>query len=555
MVTPRSAASARGRSTSRKDLGTPVRGRSSLEARVGPSNGRRSRVTKRLAVVLLTAMAMGLTACGGNSDGSGARGDVLTVGNPYAPPNLDPAKAGGAFIQYSGLAYDPLIYLNGDGELEPRLAQSWKYLNSTNTEFELKLRADVKFSDGSPLTADVVKRNVAYFAASGGEAAGALANITEVSVVDDLTVRMKLATPNPMMPDLFTQWQIAGLMISGKALDDPKALEKQTFGAGPYVLDEAATVPNDHYTYVPNSEYWNPDDIHYKKVVVKVLPNPNTALSAVRSGQVDVISGDLTQVVDAAEDAGLDIASAHNPFWGLAIADRAGDLIPALGDPRVRQALNYAVDRESITEALFGKWGEPTDQIVLPGMQGYNDRSFYEYDPDKAKQLLAEAGYPDGFELPVLSIETFSLMTQAIADDFSKIGVEVKIVNRGDATAYATDLQSGKFPAYAIGYGTMPPYLLGQRLFLSDAGMFNPLKSSDAQIQEWFTEAARSTGVAQDALYQKTIARLAEEGWFVPVSFVSLFTISSPDVAGVKMSDGRAFTMPNEFYPAKGSDG
>ena len=560
MVTPWWAASSRGWSASRKALEVTERGRRSHMGRAGSSRRsgpNRPWRTKRLAGALVTVLALVLTACGGNGGdgGSGAQGDVLTIGNPYAPPNLDPAKAGGGFIWYSAMAYDPLIYLNGDGKLEPRLATSWRYIGTNNMEFELKLRPDVKFSDGSALTADVVKRNVEYFAASGGEAAGALANIKEVTAVDEVTVRMKLATPNPMMPEQFTQWQLAGLMISGQALDNPKALEKQTFGAGPYVLDEAQTVPNDHYTYVPNPEYWNPNDIHYAKVVMKVLPNPNTALSALRSGQVDVISGDLTQVVDAAQDAGLNIASAHQPFWGLAIADRTGAIVPALGDPRVRQALNYAVNRDSITSALFGKWGESTDQIVLPGMQGYNDRTFYGYDPDKAKELLAEAGYPNGFELPVLSIETFSLLTQAIADDLSKIGVDVKISNRGDATTYVTDLQSGKFPAYAIGYGTMPPYFLGQRLFLPNAGMFNPLKSSDTMVEDWYAEAARSTSDVQDELYGRIIARLAEEGWFIPVSFVSLFTISSPDVAGVEMSDGRAFAMPTEFYPADGSNG
>lgn len=564
MVTPRSAASSRGWST----FGTvwevtAQRVRSWREGHIGPAGANglgRVRPIRRLALVWLTALALVLTACSGNGDGdeggAGARGDVLTVGNPFAPtPNLDPAQAGGGFIWYSGLAYDPLIYVNGDGVLEPRLAASWEYLDDKNMEFELKLRPDVKFSDGSAFTADVVKRNVEYFASAGGESAGALANITEVTAVDDLTVRMTLATPNPMMPEQFTQTQLAGFMISPKALENPKTLETETFGAGPYVLDGAQTVPNDHYTYVPNPEYWNPDDIHYKKVVIKVLPNPNTALSALRSGQVDVIAGDLTQVVDTAEDAGLNIASAHQPFWGLALADRAGDIVPALGDPRVRQALNYAINRQSITDGLFGKWGKPTDQIVLPGIQGYNDRTFYEYDPDRAKALLAEAGYPDGFELSVLGIETLSLMTQAIADDLSKIGVDVKIANRGDATTYVTDLQSGKFPAYAIGYGTMPPYFLGQRLFLPDAGLFNPLESSDQQIEDWYAEAAQSTGEEQDELYRQIIARLAEQGWFVPVSFVSLFTISSPDVAGVEMSDGRPYALPNEFHPADGSDG
>jgi peptide/nickel transport system substrate-binding protein len=363
-------------------------------------------------------------------------------------------------------------------------------------------------------------------------------------------VRLTLSSPFPLLPDLFTQAIQSGNMISGEALKQPAQLATQTVGAGPYVLEPSATVAGDHYTYVPNPRYWDKSSVHYQKVVIKVLPNPNTALAALKTGQADVIQGDATTVA-AATQAGLQIGHAPVSFHGLAFADRTGSLVPALGDVRVRQAINYALDRDKITKGLFGaSFGMPAQQIVAPGMDGYNDTTFYSYDPDKAKQLLAAAGYPDGFKLPVLSFTTLNLLAQAVTDDLAKVGVQLQLTSRSDPTAYTKDLASGKFPAFAIGYGMNPVAIMGQGLFLPNGALFNPRKSSDPQITAWYNQALAADENRRAELDKMIVARLAEQAWFAPVSYASQLVYARPTVSAVQLTPGRPYAYPVEWKPA-----
>ncbi|AEW99837.1 ABC transporter substrate-binding protein [Streptantibioticus cattleyicolor] len=326
----------------------------------GPS---RPRHRTALAALALTALLAG--GCSAGADQSPNGPGVLAVGTGFTPDSLDPARINTAFTWYVDPAYDPLIYLAPDGSLHPRLALSWRYVGSGNRVFEIRLRPHVRFSDGTPLTADVVKRNIAYFRGAGGGAAPYLAPVTSVDVIDPLTVRLTLSRPDPLLAQVFTQDHQAGDVISATALDRPGRLATRTFGAGPYVLDAAATVADDHYTYVPNPGYWNRAAVPRHKLVIKVLPNADTALAALRTGQVDAVQGDQT-TVDAARTAGLNIADAPHVVWGLALADRAGTLSTPLGDVLVRQALNYAVDRRAITKASSAATAPPPNSSCPP---------------------------------------------------------------------------------------------------------------------------------------------------------------------------------------------
>lgn len=508
---------------------------------------RKSRLTASIALAL--GVGLGATACVSQDSPAPTVGELLTVGYNIPPTTLDPAKAGGAMTWYTSLAYDSLVYMAPDGSLEPQLAESWDYVGDGNTDFEFRLRPDVVFSDGTPLTAEVVKANIEYAQNAASEASAALASIDDVQVVDDLTVHLHFSTPNPLAARMFSQHQFSGFMISGEALESPEELASETFGAGPYVLDSTESVPNDHYTYVRNDTYWNPDAQHYESIVIKVLPNPNTALSALQTGQVDLIPGDAS-TVDAASTSGFGIVHEPLTFFGLAIADRDGELVPALGDVRVRQALNYAVDREKITAALYGDYGVPTEQIVLPGQDGYVEGDVYSYDPEKAKELLAEAGYPDGFTAKVMTFELQSLVVQAIADDLGKIGVTLELDNTSDPTTYVSGLTSGQYAIYGISYGTFPLHLMAPQLFLQGASLWNPLDTADADLAQWYAQAASATPDERAGLYQQMSERLVEQGWFVPVTFVDQLWYVSPNVAGVEASPARPSVWPSEWYPA-----
>ncbi|MFC0534206.1 ABC transporter substrate-binding protein [Phytohabitans kaempferiae] len=490
-------------------------------------------------------------ACSGDSGGTSPSGPAttLTIGQTYGPNSLDPAKTNGALQMYVWPAYEPLVYWAPDGSLQPRLATSWKYVGTGNTRFEMTLRPGVKFSDGSPLNAEVVKANIEYAKQAGGEIVPLLAPIASVEAVDELTVGLSLSEPFPLLPTLFTQSRGSGRPISGEALRRPEKLATESFGAGPYMLDPAATVANDHYAYVPNPHYWDTASVRYEKVVVKILPNPNTALAALKTGQVDVMPGSPT-TIEAAKAAGLDVRHAPVSFSGLAFADRTGDLVPALGDVRVRQAINHALDREKITKGLFGEYGAPAQQIVAPGMDGYNDTTFYNYDVARARQLMAEAGYADGFDLPVLTSANTNLMGQAIADELRQIGVRVRISNQAEAANYLKEMATGKFAAYVIGYGMNQVVLMGPNLFLPKSVQFNPRKSSDRQIEAWYQQALAVDDAARGELTKKIVARLAEQAWFAPVTYTSASVYSRSTVSDVQITAQRPSLYPLEWKPA-----
>lgn len=533
-----------------RSLRNALSGVREILAQLAPASLKRRtiRYTSALIAVLLLTVACG--ASDQTDSDESAQGEVLTIGHSLQPNSIDPARVNGAMLSYVGLAYDSLVNLAPDGSLEPRLAESWEYIGDGNVLFEFRLRPDVTFSDGSPLTAEVVRANIEYYKEAGGEAAAALATIEKIEVVDDLTIRLHLSEPNPTIPLTFTWQQLAGNMISGEALENPEVLATETFGAGPYILDADRTVANDHYTYVVNPDYWNPDSQNWRKIVIKVLPNANTALSALQTGQIDVMSGS-PDTAEAAVAAGINVVHAPQAFVGLAFADRTGELAPPLGDVRVRQAVNFALDREKITAALYGDYGSANEQILREGQPGRLDGTFYTYNPDRARELLEEAGYADGLTFDVLTNSVRATLAQAIAAELEKVGIKLNIVTAPDIPTFTEDMADGKYPAFTIGFGSFDMHTMGPRLFLRDAMPFNARKTEDAQLQAWYDEAASADPDTQKDLYEQMQQRILEEAWFAPVSFIDNLTYTNDRVAGVDNSPARPGTWPLEWRPAE----
>jgi peptide/nickel transport system substrate-binding protein len=519
------------------------------------SSGRRAFLVAAAAVTLTATAACSGT---GGTDGRGAAntgapsgvGEQLTLAYPAAPNNLDPAKINQSAALFVTPAYDPLIRRASDGSLEPGLAESWEYVGTDNTVFELTLRSGVTFSDGAELDAAGVVAHLEYVQAAGGPQAGYLVGAS-FAAPEPMTVRITFGTPNPLAPDILTQDYVIGDVISPAALADPEQLAGSSAGAGPYTLDPEATVAGDHYTYVANPDYWNKDQVHYRKMVLRVITDPNTALNAIRTEQVDVTLGDYS-TVEAAKSAGLQVAQVPFVFAGLAFLDRDGSLVPALGDVRVRQAINYALDRETISEALLGEYGLPTEQTGIPGTDDHveADAGRYAYDPDKARELLAEAGYADGFDLTVLSTPPAGIgaMAQVVADQLSKVGIRVSLQTK-DPNGYMSDLASGRYPAAAIGYGAQPTYIEGPGLFLPSAAVFNPRKSEDPELTALYATLAGASEDERPAAAQAVQHRLIEQAWFAPVVFSPVFYYAAPDLGGLAVTPQSPIPNLVDWYP------
>lgn len=512
------------------------------------------RPSRRAVVAGFFVVALLASGCSDGeapSAGGNEPSTTLDLGMPAPAVTYDPAKAVTDSLWITELAYDPLIYRASDGSLQPRLAESWSYIGSGNTLFELKLRPDVKFSDGSPLTAEVVKGNFEYYAETS-RAASKIAMFESIEVVDDLTVRIHLSEPHPAMPDLFTQPKFVGDLASGPALDDPTVMTANTFGAGPYMIDADATVAKSTYTFVPNPHYWNPDAVHYDKVVVKVIENPNTALAALKTGQIDAIQGDFT-TAEAAEKAGLQVVQTPRQWFGVIIGDAEGTLVPALKDERVRQALNYAVDRQKIADGLLGRFGVPTEQIVMPGQSGYSEEAFYDYDPERAEELLREAGFPDGFTLPVTTTAKrgLDLLVQAMADDWKAVGIDVELTTEANDGTYSEAQTAAELPVFGVSFGSDGElHNMGSTLY-QDSSTFNPFGIEDPELDALRDEAAAITDTAaREEVYKQLVRRLVETGRYVPVVAGSIVYYANDTIAGLEVTASSQQADPLDFRPA-----
>lgn len=523
---------------------------------IRPIQGRRASAIGGVVV----AAAIVATACGGgspSSSGGGGKpvaGNTLTVAVPAPPNSLNPGKVDNAFADYTVLAYDPLIYQASDGSLQPDVASSWKYLGSGNTQFQLTIRPGVSFSDGGTVTAADVKASLMYAKTDAGDQSAMLAGVSSIDVTGPLTVVLHLSTPDPLLPETLTQNYGVGEVISPKGLANPGHLSVTypSAGTGPYVFSPAQSVAGDHYTYLARSGYFDPSRQHYKKVVLRVIANPQAEVNALTTGQVDVVVAGDASTASQVKSAGMHIASVPFVFQGLDLIDRTGEISKPLGDVRVRQAINYAIDRQTLAKAVLGTYGVPTDETVLPGADGYSPAaaSEYPYDPAKAKQLLTQAGYPNGFTLPVatISLAGIGTMAQAVAGQLAKVGIKLDITTVSDAASYLTDATSHKFPAIAVGYGAQPMYLEGQGLFLPSAAVFNGYKTPSPQLDGLFAQAAAASPARRAQLDEQMEKYLVDNAWLAPVAFSPVLYFSRPNVGGVTVSPNAPTATPLDWY-------
>ncbi|WBU37514.1 ABC transporter substrate-binding protein [Homoserinibacter sp. YIM 151385] len=478
-------------------------------------------------IAVSAALVMVMTGCTGGGSEAPAGDGKLAIGALVDVASFDPAQSDvGHYMQYLQPAYDTLIRLDDQGELQPMLAESWEYIDETNTTLELKLREGVEFSDGTPLTAEIAAASLERFAAANGPRSSALAAVDSYDAVDDTTLVVNLSTPDPALTHNLTL--PAGMITNPEVADD--ALASVPAGTGPYVLDEDATRRGDVYVFTRNENYYDPDSFPFDEIDVRVLTDATARLNAVKTGQVDSALGFAPQKAEA-EGAGLEVISAPGDWQGLFIIDREGTTTEALGDARVRQAINYAIDGDAILETVVFGEGSSSTQMFYPGTPAYDDalNDAYPFDPEKAKELLAEAGYADGFTLRMPSTDTFlpevyPIVQQQLGD----VGITVEFSPQTPAAGLDPYL-GGEFPAYVFSWGSSQNWL-DATLLLSEEGAWNPLHAADPEIADLMSRIAVASVEEQEPLYRELSAHVVDEAWFAPFYVVNNLAFHGPDV-------------------------
>ncbi|QCQ16607.1 ABC transporter substrate-binding protein [Microbacterium sp. RG1] len=493
---------------------------------------------RKALVVAAAAAALTLSGCaaGGTSVPTDS---TLTVGFNSPPISLDPLRAAnGQGRWYEDPAYMSVLQIDDDNNVVAGLADKWGYVGDDNTTFRFTLREGLTFADGTPVNAQAVVDSFDYFLANGSGPTRAYFLGMTATALDDTEVELKTQTPNPIIDQLLTQDYYAFSPISAAGLADDNARAGQTFGVGPYVLDTAQTVPDSTYVYVRNDAYFDKDAAKYEKIEIKVIPDAAQLVQALNTGQVEVIQVDANVANTVSDNVVMD---ARVGAWnGLYLTDRNGTVVPALADPKVRQALALAIDRPAVATAALGEYGEPAYQVALQGdpSWGYDPslEGLYDKDVDAAKALLAEAGYPDGFSFTVLfqgPSPSDSKLAQALAAQFQEIGVTMELKSEPDFGAWVNDFVSGQYPATIFGGSGLPMYLMSQFAWTPDAIM-NPYKVSNDDVNAAFDTLSRASGEDAVTAAQALTAVVTEQALTIPVVNQKLIYAHAKSVDGFR---------------------
>ncbi len=401
---------------------------------------------------------------------------TLNYGASGFPVSLDAVDVtdGNSLVVAGQIAERLIDFAPGGTDLIPALATSWSS-NEDATVWTFNLRQGVTFHDGTPFNAEAVKFNidrmnvadhpygnraegktfVMWSDTFGGPAAeGGL--VQSVEILDDYTVQMNLAQPVPFLPALwaasyFQFGSPAAIMEAGVAYGSPSY---GVVGTGPFKFVE--WIEGERLVLERNPDYWQ-GLAGVERIVFRGIAEPTARLAELQAGSIDVavlLTSDDYATVQADPNLVAQVPSSELNIGYVAIhIDHA-----PLDNVLVRRALMHAVDRQAIVDAFYEGLGVVANDMLPTSLFGHGDDWPYDYDPERAKELLAEAGYPDGFDtelwyMPV-SRPYFPApqpIAEVIATYWADVGVNAVLMTEDWAT-YGADYRAGKFPMYMIGW-------------------------------------------------------------------------------------------------------
>jgi peptide/nickel transport system substrate-binding protein len=405
--------------------------------------------------MVLVLVAGTVTLASAAAPPAGAPHGTLTVAQGIDADTLDPQVTSSSAVWSITLnVYDTLLTRDRRGKLAPALAVSWKSLNDTT--WQIKLREGVKFHNGEPLDANAVKFSIARALDPAVKSvfASSLDTIARVEVVDPLTVNIVTKAPDPILPSRLCMQQ--GQILPPRYATDagPEGLAKRPIGAGPYRFvswrrDEAITLEA-----VP--DHWRKPKI--AKVVFRPLPEGASRVGAIRTGAVDIAAAippvDFAGIRTGERTTGMEVTSNRAFLLNLDTLT-----FKPFQDRRVRQALNYAVDKEAIVKNTLNGYGRVLATSVIPEAFGHNPNiKPYAYDPALARKLLAEAGYPNGFEVgfdtTIGRYPQDKEIAEVVAGQLAKVGVKVTVQGFEWGAFYDGVRAKKRAPIHDIGMST-----------------------------------------------------------------------------------------------------
>ena len=468
---------------------------------------------------LLTAAALACAAVGGTAVQAetlrwAAQNDILTL-DPHSQNHATTL----AILMHS---YEGLTRYNEKFEVEPALATKWTQISPTQVRFEL--RKGVKFADGSPFTADDVIFSFARIKQPQGTLQIYVSGISEIKKVDDHTVDFILSAPQPILLRNIIDFRIMSKAWSEKNkttnVQDYKAKEenyasRNVNGTGPYKI--TGWTPDQRLTMTINKEWWGKHGGNVTEVIYTPIKSDPTRVAALLSGDVDMLTDlPVQDVARLRQDPKLKILDGHEVRTIFIALDEYSPELKfsnvkgknPFKDKRVREALSIAIDREAIKRNTMRGLSLPAGIIVAPGVNGHSPEIDVVAKPDteRAKKLLAEAGYPQGFETQLNCPNNRYVNDEEICQNvvamWARAGVKTKLVAESFAT-FIQKVQNFDTSAYLLGWGVAtfdaqyPLQSLIRTRTTGADGNFNFGRISDPKIDALVDAMKTETDVAK----------------------------------------------------------
>jgi len=423
------------------------------------------------------------------------KGGTLRVAMPYNPGAIDP-MTGRNLTDLNTLyvVFDALIDFDPRTlELKPGLAKSWKFTDPKTLVLDLVEGA--KFHDGTPFNGEAVKFNLERYKTSPrSNVKSDLATLESVEVNSPTQVTLKLNRPNAGMPTILTNR--AGLMVSPKSIQDAKDgnIDRAPVGTGPFKF--VSWQDNDNLQVARNPDYWQKGLPHLDAISFKIINELPTAVRAVVAGEADLainLQPAQKPIADRSKNVIATASPSLVPFLAFMNYSK-----PPLDDVRVRQALNYAVNRDEINKIAAVGLGQPSSAI-LPKEHWACDaatQNYYTYDPEKAKKLLAEAGHANGVEIETIGwADQLAMQRQeVIISQLAKVGIRVKLTPMSPAQgvqSYMVEKKGAMFISPSSAYPDPSQFyesLFGKTALRNASGMelpgFRELLDATMEAQE-----------------------------------------------------------------------
>ena len=464
-----------------------------------------------------------------------AQNDILTL-----DPHSQNHATTNAILMH---AYEGLTRYSATYQVEPGLATKWTYLSPTQVRFEL--RKGVKFQDGTPFTADDVIFSFARIKQPQGTMQIYVTGISEIKKIDDTTIDLILSAPNPILLRNVIDFRIMSKVWADKNkstnVQDYKAKEenfasRNVMGTGPYRI--LSWQPEQRIMMARNEAWWDKPTGNVKQVVYTPIKSESTRVAALLSGDVDMLTDMPTQDVDRLRaDKKLRVVDGPEV--------RTIFLAPDLGsaelkysnvkgknpfkDKRVREALSLAIDREAIKKNIMRGLSVPAAIIVAPGVNGHDKAldTVAKANTERAKKLLADAGYANGFEFslncPNNRYVNDEKICQAVIAMWARIGIKVNLVSENMAT-FIQKVQNFDSSMYLLGWGVATydaqyavQSLVRTRTSGAD-GNFNFSRVSDPSLDKLIDAMKTETDVAKrNAMIRESLVRTRDELLLIPL--------------------------------------